>query len=339
MPMASTTKIMTCLLALEYMEENEELVSSVPVTASKRAAQSPKVHLGMQEGDQYMLGDILYSLMLESHNDTAVAVAEYIDGSVEQFAARMNRRAQELGCTQTTFITPNGLDAEEDGKIHSTTAYELALIAAEALKNERFCEIIQTSSYSFQEIGSGRSYTVNNKDAFLTMMDGAIGVKTGFTGNAGYCFVGALERDGKRLISVVLACGWPPNKTWKWHDTKQLMTYGLENFTYRDIDREFTYEPVKVENGVSDSAAVYVEKQETEELGLLLSDEDEVSVEQNYEKTLEAPVYAGTVIGEERYFVNGELYKSYQIKTAESVELYTYFYCLKEIFMLYFLPM
>ena len=153
--------------------------------------------------------DMLYSLMLESHNDTAVAIAESIAGDTLSFANMMNERAKQIGAKNTNFVTPNGLDAEQ----HYTTAYDLALIAAEAVKNEEFLKIVNTPSHSFQDIDGKRQYAAGNKDAFLSMMNGAIGIKTGFTGNAGYCFVGALKRDNRTFISVVLASGWPPNKS------------------------------------------------------------------------------------------------------------------------------
>ena len=120
--MASTTKIMTCMLALEEMQGNEI------VTFSKNASSQPKVHLGANAGEQFYLQDLLYSLMLESHNDVAVAIAETISGSVEAFANRMNEKAKEIGCEDTYFITPNGLDAQDENGMHSTSAVDLARI-------------------------------------------------------------------------------------------------------------------------------------------------------------------------------------------------------------------
>lgn len=336
MPMASTTKIMTCILALEWMEECSEEERSAPVVISQYAARMPKVHLGMQAGEEYNLEDLLYSLMLESHNDTAVAIAEHIDGSVEAFAERMNEKAKILGCSHTNFITPNGLDAEKKGKIHSTTAYDLGLIASYAIQNTRFLEIISTRSYSFSERTKGKSFQVNNKNRFLDMMDGAIGIKTGFTGGAGYCFVGALKQDDKTLVSVVLGSGWPPNKNWKWTDTRALMEYGITEYESKDLEKKFVYEPVTVVDGVKDKAELVVEKKEEGELTLLLSEKDETLIKRELQKEIQAPVRKGTVVGYECYYVNGELYKKYKISTAESVELRTYFYCLCRIFMLYF---
>ena len=337
LPMASTTKIMTCILALEYIKEHETTVWEEPVEVSEHAASMPKVKLGMQKGDRFLLEDLLYSLMLESHNDTAVAIAEYIDGSAEAFAQRMNEKARSLGCQDTNFITPNGLDAEADGKIHETTAADLARIASYALQNEEFRKIIGTRAYTFPELSGRRTFQVYNKDRFLDLMDGAIGIKTGFTGKAGYCFVGALERDGKTLVSVVLGSGWPPHKNWKWEDTKILMEYGLSHYTEQCILQTYTYQPLPVENGISGQAAIRPESGDREkELTMLLSDDDDVKVTRQYPKKLEAPVAEGTCIGYEKYFVNGQLWRSYKILTAESVDLRTYSYCLRQIFMLYF---
>lgn len=336
MPMASTTKIMTCILALEWLEECTEEEHSAPVVISQYAARMPKVRLGMQAGEEYDLEDLLYSLMLESHNDTAVAIAEHIDGSVEAFAKRMNEKAKMLGCSHTNFITPNGLDAEKKGKMHSTTAYDLGLIASYAIQNSRFLEIISTRSYSFSERTKGKSFQVNNKNRFLDMMEGAIGIKTGFTGGAGYCFVGALRQGDKTLVSVVLGSGWPPNKNWKWTDTRTLMEYGITEYESKDLEKKYVYEPVTVADGVKDKAELVVEEKKEGELTLLLSEKDETMVKRELQKEIRAPVQKGTVVGYECYYVNGELYKKYKILTAESVELRTYFYCLCQIFMLYF---
>lgn len=185
---ASTTKIMTCILALE----NSDLEQKVIV--SDYAASMPKVHLGMQTGEEFKLQDLLYSLMLESHNDSAVAIAETVAGSVDSFAELMNEKARDIGCEHTTFLTPNGLDATktlEDGTtvFHSTTATDLAKIMAycvsQSPKREEFLKITGTPSYSFSDISGSRSYSCNNHNAFLSMMEGAISGKTGFTANAG----------------------------------------------------------------------------------------------------------------------------------------------------------
>lgn len=322
MPMASTTKIMTCILAIESGRLEEY------VTVSANAQGQPKVRLGLKEGESYKLRDLLYSLMLESHNDTAVAIAECIGGSVEGFATMMNAKAEVLGCENTYFITPNGLDATQNGKQHSSTAYDMALIAAYALENEVFCEIISTSSHTFMEESGTKQYTVYNKDAFLNMYEGAMGVKTGFTNGAGYCFVGAVERDEARFVSVVLACGWPPNKTWKWTDTKTLMDYGTQNFFYETFIGSENYGPLLVANGVKEQVALQVQR---EEIGLLLSSDEEIITEYELQPQLEAPVDIGQIAGYERYVLNGEILAEFPIVTIEKIDERTFWYCFGQI--------
>ncbi len=322
MPMASTTKIMTCILAIESGRLEEY------VTVSECAQRQPKVRLGLKAGEKYKLKDLLYSLMLESHNDTAVAIAEFLSGSVDSFADEMNAKAVELGCEDTYFITPNGLDAAKEGRQHSSTAYDMAVITAYALENDTFRKIIATSSHTFKEESGTKQYTVYNKDAFLTMYEGAIGVKTGFTNGAGYCFVGAVERGEARFISVVLASGWPPNKSWKWADTKTLMNYGTQNYFYTSYIGEQKYESLPVENGIKDWVSIRVEH---EEIGLLLREDEKLVTECELPAGLQAPVSAGQIIGSERYLLNGEILAEFPIITTENIDERTFWYCFVKI--------
>ena len=225
-PNASTTKVMTCILALELAQGDDY------VQVSRNAASQPQTRLGMKEGQQFYLEDLLYSLMLKSHNDSAVAIAEHIGGSVEKFAEKMNEKAKELGCTDTHFVTPNGLDGEDEGGIHHTTARDLALIMAYAIKNETFVHITQTRDYTFSDISGKKHYSVHNTNVFLDMETGVISGKTGFTGNAGYCYVCAARQDERLFIVALLGCGWPGNKNYKWTDTKKLLAYGRKNYQY-----------------------------------------------------------------------------------------------------------
>ncbi len=155
-PNASTTKIMTCILALENGNPDDT------VTATKRAAGQPKVHLGVHEGDQFRLNDLLYSLMLESHNDSAVMIAEHIAGSVEDFAGMMNQKAQEIGCENTYFITPNGLDDQNEQGVHGTTAQDLARIMRYCImqspKREEFLAITHRRRRILSGIWKRRSF-------------------------------------------------------------------------------------------------------------------------------------------------------------------------------------
>ncbi len=324
LPMASTTKIMTCIVALEKGKLDDV------VTFSKHAASMPDVQLNAKTGAQFTLRDLLYSLMLESHNDTAVAIAEHVGGSVEGFAKLMNQKAKELGLSHTHFVTPNGLDAEG----HYTTAYDLARLASYAIQNKKFVEITNTTNWTLTEVGSKSTLGVVNKNRFLSLMQGAIGVKTGFTNNAGYCFVGALKRDGKTLVSVVLGCGWPPHKTYKWRDTELLMKYGLNHFSYVKINENLheLYD-IPVEKGKTKFCPITMEKKDET---LLLKNSDQIGIIYNIPKTIKAPVQSGQQVGSVKYYINGELYKEVPVMTTKSIAAVDYRYLLEHIIQLFF---
>ncbi len=386
--MASTTKIMTCILALELADPQET------VEISAYAASMPKVKLYVQKGERYLLEDLLYSLMLESHNDAAVAIAEHLGRkylpeqlgekspseyspeesrqAVEAFAAVMNRKAAELGCGDTWFITPNGLDATqvltlENGetveKRHSTTARDLASIMCYCIRrsprSQAFLEITQTPSHSFS-IDNGRSFSCANHNAFLQMMQGAISGKTGFTNQAGYCYVGALERDGRTLVVALLACGWPNNKGYKWSDTRILMNFGLNDFAYHSLDEvaydeseleslpvlggqtleigDTAYAPVRIlERGPGgDYQGTGADGEDQEIEGLLLRDGEEIRVECHMERQLQAPVEAGKQVGTIQYIFQDQVYREEHIVTTRAVREIDYRWCFQQI-MRYFL--
>ena len=254
--MASTTKIMTCILALENGNPQDIC------TVSETAAAQPKVRLGARKGTQFYLKDLLYSLMLESHNDTAVVIAEQIGGSVEGFSAMMNEKAKQLGCKNTCFLTPNGLDktyTTPDGKeyIHGTTAEDLAAVMRycirESPRREEFLEITRTASYAFTDVEKKGSFSCVNHNALLSMMDGLLSGKTGFTDKAGYSYVAALEDEGRTYILALLGSGWPPHKTYKWADARTLFNYGREKYHYQDVYQEPDLKYIPVEDGIGES--------------------------------------------------------------------------------------
>lgn len=341
MAMASTTKIMTCILALE--EGNMEDV----VTVTELAATQPKVHLGMKASEQFYLKDLLYSLMLESHNDSAVAIAEHLAGSVEKFATWMNEKADEIGCKNTYFITPNGLDEEDENGFHSTTATDLAKMMSycimESPKKEDFLTVTATASHSFSNLAKNRTFSCNNKNYFLNMMEGAISGKTGFTNKAGYCYVGAVERDERTFVVALLACGWPNNKNYKWQDTKELMEYAIENYTYRDVYEEIDLPKLKVEGGIPENASMYEDAYARlkvdcgdEGLKLLLREDEAVEIKTQMEKNLEAPLREGTKVGSVSYYLEGEKVEEYPIVLESSVEKKTlswYFMKIAEMYL------
>ena len=312
MPMASTTKIMTLLVTLEHADLDEI------VEVSARAASMPDVQLHIREGERYRLQDLCYSLMLESHNDSAVAIAEHVGGTVEGFAAMMNQKAKHLGCYHTYFITPNGLDAEDEHGKHSTTARDLARIMRCCIKNETFLSITREPSWTFTDMDGNRSFTVQNKNAFLQMMEGALTGKTGFTNEAGYCYVGALERGEKRLITVVLACGWPNHKTWKWMDTKALMNYGLEDYHKETVGSDrMALEPVSVMDGQKEKVEILTDAALED---FLLKEDDELTMEVLVPDILKAPVQAGKLVGSVVYYINGQIVDLFPVYTASEVK-------------------
>ncbi len=319
--MASTTKIMTCIIALESGNPDMQ------ITVSKYAASMPDVQLNMKAGDKFYLKDLLYSLMLESHNDTAVAIAEGIAGSVEAFAFLMNEKAKSLELADTSFVTPNGLDAEG----HYSTAVDLCKLAAYAEQNSKFVEITNTVSYSFKEINSGKQYTVNNKNQFLGMYEGAIGVKTGFTGKAGYCFVGAVNKNDNIITSAVLGSGWPPNKNYKWSDTKKLMNFVFNNYRKIKINTgEYFKDSVKIPV-FSSTKAVYNMTPPVFTREILFADWEEYSISCKIRKYILAPEEKDKVIGRISHYIDNRLVYSEDIILREAFEAPDYKFMINKI--------
>ena len=196
LPMASTTKVMTALLALEKGNLSDT------VTAGPNAFGVPGTSIYLSLGEQLTLEEMLYGLMLASGNDAAVAIAEHIGGTVADFCRMMTERAAELGCENTVFLTPHGLP----GTGHHTTAWDLALIAREAMKNPVFREIVGTQRASIPWAGHDYDRVLTNKNKLLSSYPGAVGIKTGYTKAAGRCLVFAAQRDDLKLIGAVLNC-------------------------------------------------------------------------------------------------------------------------------------
>lgn len=334
---ASTTKILTCIIALENCDLDSE------VSVSALAASQPKVHLGMREGQRFYLKDLLYGLMLESYNDCAAAIAEHIAGSTGDFAELMNDKAKEIGCQDSYFITPNGLDAKNEKGFHHTTAADLSLIMRYCIKTsemaEQFLAITREGQHQFCDIDGKNSYTCCNHNAFLQMMDGALSGKTGFTGNAGYCYVGALTRDDRTFIVALLACGWPNNKTYKWADTKKLMQYGITQFKKIKLDEIILDEkenaPVRVIGGQSGKIGGKISTEleiapiegQTE---LLIGNEQEVQVKYELSAKLYAPVTEGDFAGEITYLLGDEVLAKRVVTVKNTIKKIDFCWCIKK---------
>ncbi|MDD3362800.1 MAG: D-alanyl-D-alanine carboxypeptidase [Hespellia sp.] len=335
MPMASTTKIMTCILALEYAKFDDV------ITFSKNAAAQPKVHLGATEGERFLLRDLLYSLMLESHNDTAVAVAEGISGSVQGFTELMNAKAASIGCEDTHFVTPNGLDASDLGGIHATTAVDLARIMKYCIydsdKKTEFLQITRESSYTFSNIEGTRQYSCQNHNAFLQMMPGALSGKTGFTADAGYCYVGALKDDDRTFVVALLACGWPNHKGYKWSDTQKLMQYGMENYEYADIlPRDLPQ--IQIGNGIptgsnlNETAAVKLKyEKELSDIRVLKNKDEQIVCDVKMNADICAPLEKGEEVGSVLYRIGSYEIAKTKILTQSAVPRWNYVWTLQYI--------
>ena len=232
LPMASTTKIMTALLAIE----NGNLDEIVTTDASAYGTEGSSIYLQLEE--EMSLRDLLYGLMLASGNDAAVAIAVHIGKGVERFAEMMNARAKEIGALNTHFVTPNGLPDEN----HYTTAYDLALIAAEAMKNDVFREIVSTQYY--QTTTGDYTRTFKNKNKILWQYDGGTGIKTGYTQAAGRCLVFSAQRDGMELVGVVLNC---PDM---FNDAMNMLNYGMDTYEMAGlVSADKIVSRVSVKNG------------------------------------------------------------------------------------------
>ena len=332
---ASTTKVLTCIVALESSPGDDY------VQVSQNAASQPEVRLGLQKGEQYYLEDLLYSLMLKSHNDTAVAIAEHCGGTVEGFARMLNRKAKQIGCKDTYFITPNGLDAQDENGKHHTTAEDLALIMRYAIKNKTFLHISQTRDYTFSEITGKRTFSVHNANALLDMMDGVLAGKTGYTSQAGYCYVCAWEEEGKTFVVSLLGCGWPNHKTYKWSDTKKLLSYGAYNYDYETYWQEPHTSKILVTDGVENmqniGEKVYLRGKcsvtsEDREKEILLKKGEAVTCKTEIPQKVSAPVLKGEKLGRIAYYLDGKLIASYPVYAERSVEKISFKWYTEKVF-------
>jgi D-alanyl-D-alanine carboxypeptidase (penicillin-binding protein 5/6) len=228
---ASTTKIMTALLVLEAVKPGDV------VTASDNAASQTGSVLGLKAGERITVRNLLYALLLQSANDAAVALAEHVAGTVDAFLDRMNDRAHQLGARGTHFASPNGLDDRG-----YSTARDMALLTVEAYRNPTFAEVVARKTITIPA-PRGKPRHIQNRNALLWLYPDAIGVKTGFTSAAGFCLVGAAERDGLRLAAVVL--GAPQDA---FSDAAELLNYGFETFKRRlVIHRGERFDPLEVD--------------------------------------------------------------------------------------------
>ena len=309
-PVASTTKIMTALLALEAAQEQGDPL--VDITQEMVAVEGSS--MGLQAGDSISLTGLAAGMLLASGNDAANAAALYLDGSLESFAARMNQRAAALGMEDTHFVTPSGLDGEDaQGLGHLSTAYDMALLARAALEDQAFRQLCSSPSLAVEFAEPVKRVTYTNHNKLLTQYQGCVGVKTGFTKEAGRCLVSAAERDGALLIAVTLNA---PND---WQDHTALLDYGFSQM-----------EPYQLAGGAvrltvpvvgSPVEAMSLRGSNGGEVTLPLGQGAQVERVVRVPKFLYAPVEAGEQVGEICWYLEGQLLGSAPLTAAGAAPL------------------
>lgn len=302
LPMASTTKIMTAIVAIE----SGDIRRTVTVSPDAVGIEGSSVYLYPNE--QLTLEELLYALLLESANDAATAIAIEVAGSVEAFSRQMNQKAEALGLTSTHFTNPHGLDHEE----HFTTAFDLAKLTAYALKNETFRAICSTARRTIPLKGDEGTRVLVNHNKLLSRYDGAIGVKTGFTKRSGRCLVSAAERDGLTLIAVTL--GAPDD----WNDHTKMLDFGFERYQAVCLaEKGALVLPIPVVGGTTESVLVA----NTERVSAMLKKgHGAVTYRVEAPHMLYAPIASGSSIGRVIWLCDGEEIGSSPLVTINNVE-------------------
>ena len=311
--MASTTKIMTTIVILEKANLNEK------VTVSAKAGGTGGSRLGLKRGDKTSVRDLLYGLMLRSGNDAAVALAEHVGGSVKGFAELMNGKAIELGLTNTHFVTPHGLDDAN----HYTTALELAKLTDYAMDNETFAKIVGTKSTTIYI--NNQSRQINNTNELLGVLNGVVGVKTGFTNNAGRCLVTETKRNNMDIITIVLGADTKKDRT---KDSVNLIEYTFSKYKMYNLEEQIIKEFNKWKNINEKRILIIKGKTSNPKLALgaiekatiPICDNDKIEYSINALTEVEAPVEQWNVMGTLTVKLNGEILENIDIVNVNEVQ-------------------
>lgn len=311
--MASTTKIMTTIVILEKADLNEK------VTVSAKAGGTGGSRLGLKRGDKASVRDLLYGLMLRSGNDAAVALAEHVGGSVKGFAELMNEKAIELGLTNTHFVTPHGLDDAN----HYTTALELAKLTDYAMDNEIFAKIVGTKSTTIYI--NNQSRQINNTNELLGVLNGVVGVKTGFTNNAGRCLVTETKRNNMDIITIVLGADTKKDRT---KDSVNLIEYTFSKYKMYNLEEQIIEEFNKWKNINEKRILIIKGKTSNPKLALgaiekatiPICDNDKIEYSINALTEVEAPVEQWNVMGTLTVKLNGEILENIDIVNINEVQ-------------------
>lgn len=303
-PMASTTKIMTALVAIEKGNLNSK------VTISKEASGIEGSSIWLEENEELTLEELLYGLMLRSGNDAAYAIAEHIGkGNINNFIKMMNEKARELNALNTHFTNPHGLD----NKNHYTTAYDLANIASYAMGNEIFKKIVSTEKKSISWSNHQWNRSLLNKNKILRNYEGGNGIKTGYTTKAGKCLVASAFKDNMQLISVVL------KSKDIWEDSTNLLDHAFDNYKpYLIVDKNKYLRSISVIEGVKERVKVYSEDKII--IPIKDSEKEKVKVKISLPEKLIAPINKNQVIGTIDVFIDDAKIKSSKIIALENIE-------------------
>lgn len=303
MPMASTTKILTALVALE----NGKLDDLVVVPPEAQGVEGSSIWLSA--GETHTLENLLYALMLRSGNDAATAIAFHIGGSIEGFAAMMNEKARSIGAVNSNFVNPHGLHHDQ----HYTTARDLGLITVHAMSNPDFVKIVSSRYRTIPWEGHEWDRAMQNKNKLLWQYEGANGVKTGYTKKAGRCLVSAAKRDELQIVAVVLNCG--P----MFEDSRRLLDYGFENYTNHNIIRQGeTLATLPVKGGKPEEVPLIAAKGYSMALGK--QEEDKIRVVLKHPDFSEAPIAAGEQLGSADIYLDDRKMCEIPLCAAESVK-------------------
>lgn len=311
--MASTTKIMTTIVILEKSDLDET------VTVSAKAGGTGGSRLGLKRGDKASVKDLLYGLMLRSGNDAAVALAEHVGGSVKEFAELMNEKAIELGLTNTHFVTPHGLDDAN----HYTTALELAKLTDYAMDNETFAKIVGTKSTTIYINNQPRQ--INNTNELLGVLNGVVGVKTGFTNNAGRCLVTETKRNNMDIITIVLGADTKKDRT---KDSVNLIEYTFSKYKMYNLEEQIIEEFNKWKNINEKRILIINGKQSNPKLALgaiekaiiPICDNDKIEYSINALTEAKAPVEQWNVMGTLTVKLNGKILENIDIVNVNEVQ-------------------
>lgn len=301
---ASTTKIMTSLIALEESASGNKKVTFTDEMIAEGSSMYLKV------GEQVTLEDLATGMMMSSGNDAANATALTVSGSIEKFADYMNVRAKQIGMNDTNFVTPSGLDDEN----HYSTAYDLALLMTYALENEDFAELTSQKSATVEFIEpESKKVTYSNHNRLLSLYEYCTGGKTGYTMAAGRCLVSSAKKDGLTLVCVTL------NDRNDWNDHIALYDYGFEKYSCYYSDDSNFYADIPCVGGKGDKVAVTGEK----DTSIVVESEDKSQIEQKIyaDSFLYAPIGKNDVVGRIDYLIDGKVVSSVNLVAVDEVEI------------------